>query len=306
MAYPNDWYETLVAAASMATQALSLPNTFIEAVYTEYSPNYQGALGQTLTINVPTVSVSNASDEGNGGITGISPGDVSVQVSINHKYGSNRKVTLYEDTLAAQVLSQVYVQPVIEEVLRKLDQAMCADITSANFNSYTSITAGADTIARSHLGQAWANLRAAGAPLNDPSNNYLLSHPVVIGNMMSSSDFSSESTVGIRAAELAQQRALVVNQFNFRVLDDPYCPLPGAGTYAALAAHRYCYGLRTVTPSLVRNENLVQTVVFPKPKVPVVLETWYEPKDQARYIHAYVMCGHKVVRPELGQFLVTT
>lgn len=306
MAYPNDFYETLVAASSQATASLQLPNSFIGCVYTQYTPNYTAAIGQTLKINVPSVNVSNASDLGNSGITGVSPGDTSVSLTINHKYSSNRKISTYEASLSANELSQVYLQPVIEEVLRKLDQAMAADITSANFDSYSSITAGADILTRANIATGWANLRAAGVPLGNPADNKLVVHSTVYGNMMAASEFNAEATVGIRAAEIAQRRAQILDQFGFELVDDPYVPLPGAGTYAALMMHRFAYGLRTVTQPLVRTGNLMQTVVFPRPNVPVVIETWQEPKDQARYIHAFVICGHGVTRADMAQFLVTT
>ena len=305
MAYPNDYYETLVQASSAVTQTLKLPNMFMESVFTQFSSNWAGALGQSMTINVPVVNVSNASDETNAGVTGVAPTDTTVSLTMSHKYGSNRKIPLYEQTLSAGDLATIYLGPVIEETLRKLDSSMCADITTGNFNSYTSITGGADVFTRAHLGTAWGNLRAAGVPVNTPDNNFFLSHSLVIGNMMGTSDFSQESVVGINTAELTQKRALIVNQFNFQVIDDPYCPV-NAGAYSALAYNRSAYGLRIAVPPLLRTENLVQTLVMARPNVPVVVESWFEPKDQARYIHAFIICGHGVTRKDLAQFLVST
>lgn len=306
MAYPNDWYETLVAAGTAATASLQMPNSLLDAVYKEYSSNYRGAMGQTLTINVPTVSDSNATDIGRGGITGIAPTNSTIQIPIDHKYSSNRKIPNSDLILGAPGLASAYVQPVIEEVLRKLDSGIANDLTAANFPTNGSTTLGADTASAANLSALWVKLRVQGVPM-DPSNLFFVSHPVVIGNMMASDDFRKESTTGINTSEAIQREARILRQFKMEVIDDPYMPVT-SGAYSALAFHRFAYGLRLVAPdlSVLNVDRVVATVVFPRPKVPVVLETWNEPKEQARYIHAYIMCGHKVVRENLGAFAVTT
>lgn len=306
MAYPTDWYETLVAAASAATASLQMPNTMVDLVFAQYSSNYAGALGQSLKINVPVVNNANATDIQNGGVVGITPDETSTQIVINHKYSSNRRIQTYDETLSAGDLGMTYVQPVIEEVLRKLDSAICAEITTANLPTNGTIVGGNDTFTRAQIASAWASLRARGVPTGNPAMCAFVTHSLVLGNMMGSAEFANESVVGINAAELTQQSARLFPQFGFNAVDDPYMPQPAAGTYAAVAFHRYFYGVRTVVPRLANSEHFKQTVVMPRKNVPVVLETWVEPKDQARYIHGFVMCGHKVVREDMAQFMVTT
>lgn len=305
MAYPTDFYETLVAANGAAQAILSPPKGLLEAVYTQFSSNYTGGLGQTLKINVPTVSVSNATDETNGGLTGIAAADTSVSIAINHKYGSNRMIPIYEDTLSPEEIGSIYIAPVIEEVLQKLGAGVGANFTETVFSTNSVISgAGADVVQRADLGKAYGVLRTKGVPI-EPNNSFLAVHPVVGGNMLAASEFNAEATVGIRAAELAQQQARVVDQFGFRFIEDSNLTV-ATGVYTCVAFHRYSYGLRIVTPTLKNNGRVDQTVVMATPSIPVVVESWYEPKDQARWIHAFVMCGHGGVRPEMGQVIKTS
>lgn len=306
MSYPADFQETLVAAASMATASLKLPNQMVEHVFTQYSPNYDSATGKTLTINVPNVSINNASDIGAGGITGQAPADTQTSLTISHKYSSNRQISTYDATLSANNLAAIYLAPIIEEVLRKTDNAICADMTTGNLPTNGSITGGNDVFTRANLATAWANLRAAGVPVGNPADCKFVTHSTVIGNMMAATEFSSESVVGIRAAEINQRQAVILPQFGFELVDDPYMPLPTSTSYAGVAFHKFFYGLRTVTPVINQGGQVYRTVVFPKTNVPVVVEAWYEPKDQSNYIHAFLMCGHGVVRENMAQYLVTT
>ena len=305
MAFPNDFHETLVAAANEATQFLSPPTAMINAVYAQHSSNYVGALGQTLKINIPKVNVANAVDEGRNGLTLIDPDDDSAQIVIDKKYGSNRKLLNMDLSLTPTDLANIYIAPVVEEVKQKLDIALAADVIN-NADLYPVIQGGADLFTRAQLGAAWGRLRAAGAPMNDPSKASFITHSVVMGSMLAATEFTSEAVVGIRAAEIAQQQAMILPQFGARIMDDANFESDStAGEYWGVYLHKFAYGLRTVTPRLVSNSHVTQTPIQVAPNVFITLETWYEPMQQARVIHAYIICGHAMVRPELAQLLKT-
>lgn len=303
MSYPSDYYATLVQAGTAATGILTLPNQVVESVYTDYDSGL-AQFGQTVNVVIPTVSVSNASDITNSGITGVAPGDSEVAVTLNHKYSSNRKIPSFEAVSANPIkLAQLYIAPVIEEVVQKLNTTLAATITTTNFPT-GAVTGGADVLTRANISSAWAQLRTVGVPMGDGNLN-LLVHPVVYGNMMSSSEFANESVVGVSQAEAANQRAVILPQYGATLRDDPHMPVT-SGAYTCILMHKYAIALRTAVEAQPTGTAMIQTTVFPKPDLPVQLQLWFEPKDQAWYIHAYILCGFSVARATHGCVLTTS
>lgn len=305
MSYPTDYQATLVAAGSIATQALTLPNQIIDSCYFDYDADLS-QFGKTVNIVIPTVDVSNASDIANGGISGIDPADSTVAVTVSKKFSSNRKIKDFDAVLANPVkLAELYVRPVIEEVTQKLNQSLAGLISSSNFTTNSVTGSGDDVFSRADIAKGWAKLRTLGVPVDD-GNLSLLVSPTVYGNMMGTSEFANESVQGINAAEVVNRRARLLTQFNAVIKDDPHMPTLSSGANSVgILMHKYAIAVRTALSPSPQGTSMLQSVVYYKPDLPVHLQLFFDPLTQAHYIHAFIQCGYAVARENHGCLLTT-
>lgn len=305
MAYPTDVRETLVKAANLAVGMIRLPNALIDCAYTEFDTT--GRLGETVNVVYPTVDSSKATNITNGDISTSAISTGTIAVKIDQKMSSSRVVRAYDQTLSGvEQLAKFSIAPAIEEVLQQVNTNLATLITAGNFNSYAAITGGADIFTRANLTTAWANLHGAGVPLT-PGDVFFVTHSQVYGNMMSATEFINQAIVGTNAAESVQQNGFLLPQLGARILADPAMPLPTAGMYSGLFFNRFALCLRTaLQPPMNVSGNIVETVVYPKPNLPVQIQMSEDITKQGLIIHAFSIHGVKVGRKDYGSFCLST
>lgn len=302
MSYPNDFFSTIVAASNQAASNLTYSNTMLDTVFTGYEPAV-GEVGQTLTINVPTIG-DVVSDIGAGDISDTNVTNDTVTLAISKKQSTSFVVRSFDELRSERDLADVYLKPRLEALVREVNADLATFISSTSFGDYSAVAGGADTFVRADLAEAWANLAGAGVPIGD-GNLFMIVHPTVYANMLSDTSFHQESVVGVNAAEAAQQRALIAPQFGCRINWDQHCPVV-SGVYSALLYHRYAIALRYMAEQVIAGPDYVQTTfVYPKPNMPVKVETWYDPTKQGQRFHLSVCYGRAVVRSEMASYMAT-
>lgn len=298
-------FETLTAAASIASASLKFKNAFIDAVYTEYQP-INAEMGVTLNVNIPTVSEGDTVDIGNGPLQPTDTAHDTVAITFDKHFSNSFVIKSWDKIRTPADLASMYLQPRLESCLRKVNRSIAQLVTSTNFTTHTLITGvGADVFQRVDLAGAWANLTAIGVPVDDTANMFMITNPTAYSNMLASTEFVNESVVGVSAAETAQQRAVLLKQFNAQLMYDQHIANYNSGKQAALFFHRHAIAMVTANMPPSGSSAVTETTVFPKPGLPVQIQAEYSLKDQGWLFNVHCGYGIKVVRENFGQRLET-
>lgn len=297
-------FETLVAAADMASESLKFTNAFSELVYAGYQP-INASFGQTLNVPIPSVSEGDVTDIGGGQITPTDTAHTSTSITFDKHFSSSFVIKSWDMIRTPRDLASLFIQPRYEAMLRKINSTLFTLVNTSNFNVHSSITGGSDTFTRANIGTGWANLTAYGVPTDQPGALSFITHPIVYSNMLSTTDFYQESVVGINTAEAAQKMAVLAPAFNTQIVFDQHF-IPTSGAYPALLFHKYAIAVVSANMPASGDPGIKETVSFPRPWLPVQLQMQYSIRDQGWLVHMHCGWGVKVVRPEFGQYLVST
>lgn len=298
-------FETLVAAANEATKVPRLPNTMLDCVYTGLQPGY-ATLGHTLNVILPVIRMSDVEDIGAGNIHETDTTHSFVPVVFNKKPNTSFVIRGFDQTLTPQNLYETYLSTRIEELLRYMDRDICSLVTAANFASYSTITGGSAVFTRNHLKTGWSYLANAGVPVGEDGNFFFVTHTTPYANATVDPTFAQESMVGAAAADQTR-KAMFSTQYGAEIKFDPFIPQPVLGTtYSGLLMHRYAIALRTGVEPPMGDGSIRETVVYPRPNIPMKIQTWNSGEAQGMKVNLSICYGRAVVRPDFAAYYVTT
>jgi hypothetical protein len=294
--------------AGISSAILELPNSLIErcdlGVRSGYGPN-----GATVNVVVPTVNVANVSNITNSDISTSALADRQIPVTLNIKASSSKLIREYDQDLTGPVeIAETYMKVAIEEVMRYVNADIGSLFTYANFPNYAPVVGGDNDFTRGNLATAYAILHAAGVPVSSGTNMMTFAtHSTVYGNMISDSSFIFDYIVGQAAGDSAQQKALLAPAVGATIIPDPAVPIISNNAYAGLFFHRSAIAVRPATPMNMSNAVVSQTTIYPRGgQFPITLQMWKDPVHQGVFVHAFVIYGRAVVRPECAVWMTTT
>lgn len=298
-------FQTLVAAAATASKNLVFSNAMLDCVYLDYQPITPDPY-TALTVNIPTVSEGDVVDIGAGPLQPTDTAHSTVTINFDKHDSTSWVIKSWDKIRTPADLARLYIQPRTEALLRKVNRRLVSQVNATNFNAYAAIAgAGADTFQRADLAAAWRNLAAAGVPVEDAGNMFLVSSPLAYSNMLADTNFFQESIVGVEAAVKATQRATIAPQFNTRIRWDPQFAPVNAGKEPGLFFHRYAIAMVTADMPASGSPDVHELTFFPRPNVPVQLQVQYSLKDQGWLFNLHTGYGIKVVRPDHASFMET-
>lgn len=297
-------FETLVAAASEASQPLKFTNAFSDSVFAGYQP-ITAQFGQTLNVPIPSVNEGDVADIGGGQINVTDTTHTNVAITFDRHFSTAFVIKAWDQIRTPRDLYAIYLEPRLEAVIRKVNSSLFSLVNTSNFNVHSSITGGADTFTRANMGTAWSNMASYGVPVSQPDAMTFICHPTAYANMNASTDFYQESIVGINTAEMVQQRAMMAPAFNTKIVADQHF-IPTSGAYPALMFHKYAIAVVSANMPSANDPGVMETVAMPRSWLPVQIQMQYSLRDQGWVVHLHCGWGVKVVRPEFGQYLVST
>lgn len=296
-------FQTLVAAATQASSHLRFRNAFLDAIYWDYQPYASNQPFTTLNVIIPSVSEGDVVDAQGGAYSPTDTAHSSVAISLDKDFTSSFIIRNWDEIRTPENLRDKYVQPRLEGLLRKVNRTIAQLVTTTNFSTHTLISgAGADVFARADLTGAWRNLASVGVPVEDTANLAFVTNTTAYANMLSDSNFVQESIVGVSAAEMAQQRAMLLAQYGASVLYDQHISAFNSGKQPGILMHRYAIAGVTVTPV---SQADFRTVIFPRPNLPVLVEAGYSLENRGWLVGMTCQWGVKVARPEFGSLVET-
>lgn len=307
----NGIFETLVVPASVAAaQTAKFSNAMLNYVFTNYSGEY-GKIGQVMNINIPIVNEGDVADIGAGAIQLSDTNHTPTSITINQNPSVSKRIQSFDQFRTSFDLQQLYMEPMVESLLRKVNRAvanLANPAASTGFLSVNSSQSGGGTASfiRSDVGTAWATLAGQGCPM-DPANAFFVTHHVPYGTMLSdtTNNWVQQYVVGQPAAEKLQQTARFMPQYNMSLDYDQTMPKTSTPKYIALAFHRYAIGLKPVNQYPADSGGYVREMtIFPRPNLPLRVQLWYDPAQQGYVMHMNTIYGLSVVRPEWGVQIV--
>jgi hypothetical protein len=293
-------FQTLVAASSKAAEALKYRNAFIDAIYWDYKPEPQQPY-TGLNVIIPTVDEGDVVDIGSGPLQPTDTRHSNVQIPFNQHFSTSFVIKTYDQVRTPVQLQKKYLEPRMEALMRKVNRTIAQQVTTTNFGNYTLIS-GATTgeIVRADISTAWQNLAAAGAPMEDDGNMFLIESVPSFGKQIGDSNFIHQYIVGDKAAVEAQQRARLVTQFGCEVRYDQHIAKFNTNKEPGLLMHRYAIAAVTSPPEPSKDSTVQEFSFKLKGQLPVQVQMQYSLKDQGHLVHLHSWWGVKVVRPELG------
>lgn len=306
-------FQTLVLPARAQLQAPSaFKNSMLEKIYIQQQP-IPGTVGQVINVNIPTVTDYDVVDIGSGPIHISDEDHTTVAISINNNQSKARKIADFNQVRTPVDLLTFYLQPLVESVTRKIDRAVCNLINSTQFATYTTVTGGDDVFTRVNLGDAWANLVGAGAPMT-PGDVHFVTHHVPYSKMLgdATQNFIQQYVVGEEAAVAAQRTARMMPQFQASIDYDQLVPKPTSTSYSGLFFHRMAIAVIPVVPPTQNKPGVDETfyTVTTGDGRPTGLtyriQFWYDPREQGWILHVHCVFGMAVVRSQFGSYMVTT
>lgn len=298
-------FQTLVLPATADLQAPTYyRNSMVRRIYVQDQP-IPGTVGQTISVNIPTVTEDDVIDIGAGPVQIVDQDHTNVTLTVNANKSKALRIPDFTQIQTPIQLRTFYLAPAIESVLRKINRAVCNLVTTTNFATYTSITGGADTFSRANVATAKANLLGTGVP-DDDNLSFVTSH-IPYMNMAADTSFWQQYQVG-DADAAAARRGLISPLYNATLDYDQQFPQPSAGaTYAALLFHRAAIAIVPVVPPTENKPHVEETFYnIPGSGLTFRIQFWYDPREQAWILHVHSVFALAVVRPSFGSYLVST
>lgn len=299
------WETHIIPATAMLQQPTAFRNGMLRKIYIQPQP-VPGRPGRYIEVNIPVVAEGDVVDIGSGPVQITDQDHTNVTLNVNNNKSKALRIPDFDAIRTPMDLYTFYLQPAIESVTRKINRSVCDLATSTNFNVHSSITGGADVFTRAHVANAWSNLTSVGVPMDQ--GLHFVTGNVPFSNMIATSDWISESVVGINAAESAQQRAMLMPAFGAQIDYDQQFPQPSPGaTYAALMFHPAAIAMVPVTPPATGKAHVAEnTFTLPGSGLTYRVQFWYDPREQAWILHVHACYALAVVRPNFGSYLVST
>ena len=297
----------VVPATAQVAQPLAFRNGLVKKIWTQKQP-IPGSVGQTINVNIPVVSENDVVDIGNGPIQITDADQTSVALVINNNKSWSRIIRDFDQARTPVQFHDLYLQPGIESVLRKINRQVANLITAANFASYTSVTGGPGVFTRLNLATMWNNLVSIGVPMN-PGDVHFVTHNAPYATMMGdiTQNFIQQYVVGEAAAVQAQQTARLMPIFGADIDYDQQMPQPTASTYAGLFFNKFAMAFVPVIPVDNIQKPQIQEMLYTPPGTDLVfrIQMWYDPDGQGIKLHIHCMFALAIVRPNFGSYGVT-
>jgi hypothetical protein len=300
-------FQTVVAAASAASESLKYKNAFVDAIYWDYQPTVATPY-TTLNVIVPTVNEGAVVDIQSGPIQPVDYSYNPTSITLSKNFSVSFVVKSWDQVRTPANLQRLFIQPNLEALLRKINRSVVGLFNATNFPNYTLFTGTSSTasdFARSDIGTAWYNLVNAGVPIDsDPENVFLLVNPLSYSTMLSDQNFFYQYIVGEQAAIDAAQKARLRAVFGAEVLYDQMLVPFNSGHQPGILMHRYAVAAVTANPP-PGGSTVEETYIMLKNKVPVQIQMAYSMQDQGWVIHMHCMWGLAVGRPEMASLFQT-
>ena len=297
------FFETLVAAASEASQALVGQVQLVDAVYQDYQPV---TLAPFNTLQIPLPDQTALTDIGSGNFTPVDVNAATVSLTFQNHPGIAYIIRDFEQYRSAETVRTMFLDATFKRAIEYLNGQIANLILTSNFNAYAPIasTGGSANLNTTDYAKAWSNLAGGKIPVQDSDKMRLAVHPDVYANLLTNSAWVQESMVGRLIADPARRDAWLGQQFGAQVVWDQQMPKVAGTppTYTALYFHKYAValGLRHLPEP---DERIVDYTTVNVKGVPMRVMVGYNQMMAGYVVTVDFGFALGVVRPNFGQII---
>src|SRR3954454_1379400 len=197
----SSFYQTVVAAATEASQLLTRTWTASDSIFWDYRPE-PATVGQTLNVPIPQDPTSAVADGGAGDIAVTDIGFTTVAIVMNrHPYFAYVVRDFEQFNTPAQVRT-VFMDAALKGVKSSINAAVTALFTAANFPTNAPIATTGHLVTTAQFLGAMAVLADQKVPVaDDPENVSLLLPSLPYTAMLGDAGWTQAQVTGLRTAE---------------------------------------------------------------------------------------------------------
>ena len=296
------FYQTLVAAATEASQALVGTNALMDSVYKDYRPEVAD-IGQTLNVNIPQQVTSQVADAGNGDIalTDVAPNTVPIVFNKHPYFAFN--IRDFEQYNTPASLRNVFLDPAIKGVAEHIDGVIASQLPQLNSNAAIATTGS--LISTPQFLSGYATLANQKVNVTDKENMTLATGPNVYTKILGDANWTQAQIAGERLAQNAHFDGSIDVSYGCKIKLDQALNTLNTGTapnqtFTSAYFHRFAIALVT-RPLPQPDSSVVECTYINYKGIPIRIMLGYNQFPKMSWI-VTVDAGYgvKVVRPELG------
>jgi hypothetical protein len=310
----SSFYQTLVTAASEASQALVGSNAFLDSVYLDYKPE-AASIGQTLNVPIPSQVQSSVAD---GGVADPTFSNITfttepIVFSMHPAY--NYIIRDFEQFNSPVMIRQIFLDAAIKGVAMYIDQQVANLFTTTNFNVNTNITGtgsgggtSGDSIAVKDFMTAQAALLQQLVEVRDPQNITLLQHPVPWSWMNLDSNWVQQSIASELVAERVRLTGSIQTAFGATLEQDVNTYSTGSSpsrTFYNAYFHRWAVAVAT-RPLPPPDAKVADFTYIMYKGIPLRITLAWSVIHNGYCVLVEAGVGMAVVRPNMGVLISTT
>lgn len=303
-----NFYQTLIAAASEASEVLVGSTKMIESVYLDYKPEVAPDIGQTLNINIPANASAAVSDIGTGDFSFSSPSTTVKSLVFNKHPSAAYVVTDFSQFNTPADVRTRFLDSYLKAILENVNTDLCSLLASANFTSSTPTVVGAALgWAKADVGAAWGELVTNKVPVNDLGDFFGIVHPKTYAAMLEDDYWTANSQIGYQLAGQVRRYAMLGQQWGALIDYDHAVPVAGTTTlvYSNALFHRHAIAL-AVRPLPLPQTNVVEASIVNIKGIPFRIMLGYNQTKQGWVTTVDTAYARGVIRPEMGVIVSTT
>jgi hypothetical protein len=302
----SSFFQTLVAAASEASQVLVGTTALMDAIYQDYSPT-EAATGQTLNIAIPNPVSSEVENIGTNDPTFSDVEFTTEPIVFNQHPQFGYKINDFEQYNSPQSIRNLMVDPAIKGIAEWVNNYLAGLLNSANLAFNGTISTTGSSISPAQVISGWTNLVNQKVPVMDSANMSLIMAPQVYGNALQNNSFTQESIVGLPIAFQARTGGQLREIYGAMSKYDQQMPTTGtvgSYTYTSVLMHRWA--IAAAYRPLPKPDPKVSEFTYIDWKgLPIRITFGYSVEKSGWLVNIDAGFGASVVRPNMAQLYST-
>lgn len=300
----SGFYQTVVAAATEASQLLAPTWKAANSIFWDYSP-LPATIGQTLNVPIPNDPSSGVTDGGAGDIAVTDVGFATVPIVFDkHPYFAYVVRDFEQFNTPAQIRS-VFMDAALKGVKNNINGAITAKFTTGNFPTNAAIATTGHLVTTAQFLQAMAILSDQKVPVaDDPENMSLLLPSTPYTAILGDDKWTQAQIAGERTAEAVRQTGVMPTAYGMSIKLDQQMPTTGtAPTRTFTGAYLHKWAVAGVTrPLPAPDAKVVDYTYVDFAGIPIRVTVGYNQYPKQGYIVTIdAGYGLKVVRDNMCQ-----
>ena len=300
----SSFYQTVVAAATEASQRLAPPWKASDSIFWDYRPE-PATIGQTLNVPIPQDPTGAVSDGGAGDLAVTDIGFTTVGIAVNkHPYFAY-VVRDFEQFNSPLQVRTVFLDAALKGVKSNINSNVTGLFTPGNFPTNAAIATTGHIVTTAQFLGAMAVLADQKVPVaDDPENMSLLLPSLPYTALLGDGLWTQAQIAGMRTAEFVRETGTLPTAYGMTAKLDQQMPVSGASptrTFTAAYLHRWAVAGVT-RPLPPPDAKVVDYTYVDFRGVPVRITVGYNQYPKQGYIVSVdAGYGLKVVRDNMCQ-----